>query len=97
MKSNSIWVYNNFQGIQEDCDVIIVSLKCQLHSEFEVAHSTVQELATSTELLLQLGEDCEILSKEFLKGCTNRLGEQLVLLQVKWVINTSAEFSTITL
>ncbi|XP_026471225.1 vacuolar protein sorting-associated protein 51 homolog [Ctenocephalides felis] len=71
----------SFKGIQEDCDVIIVSLKCQLHSEFEVAHSTVQELATSTELLLQLGEDCEILSKEFLKGCTNRLGEQLVLLQ----------------
>uniref|UniRef100_A0A6M2DRE6 Vacuolar protein sorting-associated protein 51 homolog n=1 Tax=Xenopsylla cheopis TaxID=163159 RepID=A0A6M2DRE6_XENCH len=71
----------SFKGIQEDCDVIIISLKSQLYNEFEVAHSTVQEMAMSTELLLQLGEDCQTLSNEFLKGATSRLGEQLVLLQ----------------
>ncbi|XP_044726540.1 vacuolar protein sorting-associated protein 51 homolog [Chrysoperla carnea] len=72
---------SSFQGIQEDCNIILIELKQKLRDQFKSNHATAKDLAESVDLLLQLGEPADKLCEEFLSCAEHRLGEQLVLLQ----------------
>jgi hypothetical protein len=71
----------SFQGIQKDCAVIITDLKKHLKEDFQKAGKTAQSLTETGELLLQLNEKPSELCKEMLHFATQRLHEQLVMLQ----------------
>lgn len=72
---------SSFQGIQEDCNIILVDLKQKLRDQFKSNRVTAKELAESVDLLLQLGEPADNLCAEFLACADQRLNGQLVLLQ----------------
>lgn len=71
----------SFQGIREDCHLIMEDLKMRLKKKFQMAGFTAQSLTETGELLLQLGEKPTDLSREILQFATQRLHEQLVILQ----------------
>lgn len=71
----------SFQGIQDDCETILMDLKSVLRSQFGDGGATAKQLAEAVDLLLQLNEPADELCSEFLSCAEKRLGEQLVLLQ----------------
>lgn len=71
----------SFKGIQEDCGKIMEELKVILKSDFQKAGKKTTQLTETGELLLQLGEKPSDLSKEMLQFGTQRLHEQLMMLQ----------------
>lgn len=71
----------SFQGIQEDCLAIITNLKEILKKDFQIAGKTAQSLTQTGELLLQLNEKPSDLAKEMLQSASQRLHEQIVMLQ----------------
>lgn len=70
----------SFQGIQTDCEIVIEHLKEKLRKDFQLGNSA-QSLAETGELLIQLNENPENLSKEMLHFAAKRLNEQIVILQ----------------
>lgn len=72
----------SFQGIKEDCEKIIENLKIQLKHDFQINGVTAESLTETGELLLQLDEKPSNLAKEMLNCATQRLHEQIVMLQV---------------
>lgn len=71
----------SFQGIQEDCETILVEIKKKLRQEFSNPDASAKKLAESVDLLLQLEEPANLLCTEYLNCAEKRLGEQLVLLR----------------
>lgn len=71
----------SFQGIREDCHHIMEDLKVRLKKKFQMAGFTAQSLTETGELLLQLGEKPTDLSREILQFASQRLHEQIVILQ----------------
>ncbi|XP_058800448.1 vacuolar protein sorting-associated protein 51 homolog [Phymastichus coffea] len=67
----------SFQGIQKDCEDIVEELKTRLHAQFEKKDASMQSLAESVDLLLQLKEPADILCADFLTHADARLSEQL--------------------
>lgn len=71
----------SFKGIQEDCAKIMNDLKVILKSDFQKAGKKTSQLTETGELLLQLDEKPSDLAKEMLQFGTQRLHEQLIMLQ----------------
>ncbi|XP_067631677.1 vacuolar protein sorting-associated protein 51 homolog [Eurosta solidaginis] len=71
----------SFDGIQRDCDTILLDLKERLRTDFQMASNTAQSLGEIGELLLQLDEKPAVLAHEMLTCASKRLHEQIVLLQ----------------
>lgn len=72
----------SFKGIQEDCGKIMDDLKLRLKDDFQKAgKQKATQLTETGELLLQLDEKPSNLSKEMLQFATQRLHEQLIMLQ----------------
>lgn len=71
----------SFKGIQEDCGKIMEELKIILKSDFQKAGKKTTQLTETGELLLQLDEKPSDLAKEMLQFGTQRLHEQLIMLQ----------------
>lgn len=71
----------SFKGIQEDCRQIMEELKFTLISDFQKAGKKTTHLTEIGELLLQLGEKPSDLSKKMLQFGSQRLHEQLLMLQ----------------
>lgn len=71
----------SFKGIQEDCAKIMEGLKILLKSDFQKTDKKTTQLTETGELLLQLGEKPSDLAKEMLQCGTQRLHEQLIMLQ----------------
>lgn len=71
----------SFQSIQEECHNIMADIKVELHADFQKIGGTAQSLAATGDLLLQLDEKPSDLSKEMLQTASQRLHEQIVMLQ----------------
>lgn len=71
----------SFQGIKEDCQLIMEDLKVKLKADVQLAGFIAQALTDTSDLLLQLGEKPTTLSREILQIASKRLHEQIVILQ----------------
>lgn len=71
----------SFHGIQDDCNVIITSLKEKLRERFKSKDATPKQLAECVDLLLQLKEPAEQLCQEFLAHAKQKLDEDLIELE----------------
>lgn len=71
----------SFKGIQEDCGKIMEDLKVHLKNDFQKAGKKTTQLTETGELLLQLEEKPSDLAKEMLQFGSQRLHEQLIMLQ----------------
>lgn len=71
----------SFQGIQEDCEAILIEIKKKLRVEFSNPNASAKKLAESVDLLLKLDEPAKELCSEYLNCAEKRLSEQLVLLR----------------
>lgn len=67
----------SFQGIQQECTVILQELKEKLHGQFKSKTASAKVLAESLDLLLQLDEPADLLCTEFLGHAEDRLKAQL--------------------
>lgn len=65
-----------------DCHNIMEEIKEQLKIDFQVAGSPAHTLASTGDLLLQLNEQPSELAKGMLHSASNRLHQQIVMLQV---------------
>jgi vacuolar protein sorting-associated protein 51 len=70
-----------FLGIQKDCAAIMNDLHKILKDDFQKAGKKTTHLTETGELLLQLGESPSVLSKEMLQFASQRLHDELVMLQ----------------
>ena len=57
-------------------------IKEKLKLDFQMAGSTAQSLALTGDLLLQLNEKPSDLAKGMLQSASNRLHQQIIMLQV---------------
>ena len=71
----------SFKGIQADCAKIMEDLKVALKSDFQKTGKKTTQLTETGELLLQLEEKPSDLAKEMLQFGSQRLHEQLIMLQ----------------
>lgn len=71
----------SFQGIRDDCQLIMSDLKAKLKMNIQLSGFTAKTMIDTGDLLLQLGEKPEDLSREILQFATQRLHEQIVILQ----------------
>lgn len=71
----------SFQGIRDDCQLIINDLKSKLKTIIQQSGFMAKTMIETGDLLLQLGEKPSDLSKEILQFATQRLHEQIVILQ----------------
>lgn len=71
----------SFKGIQEDCAKIMEDLTTILKNDFQKAGKKTTQLTETGELLLQLDEKPSNLAKEMLHFGSQRLHEQLIMLQ----------------
>ena len=71
----------SFKGIQEDCGKIMENLKRILKNDFQKGGMKTTQLTETGELLLQLDEKPSTLAKEMLLFGSQRLHEQLIMLQ----------------
>lgn len=71
----------SFQGIRDDCNLIMDDLKRKLKTNVQVSGFTAKAMIDTGDLLLQLGEKPSDLSREMLQLGTQRLHEQIVTLQ----------------
>lgn len=71
----------SFQGIRDDCQLIMNDLKIKLKSKIQTSGFTAKIMIDTGDLLLQLGERPADLSREILQFGTQRLHEQIVVLQ----------------
>lgn len=71
----------SFKGIQEDCAKVMEDLKVILKNDFQKAGKKTTQLTETGELLLQLDEKPSELAKELLQFGTQKLYEQLMMLQ----------------
>lgn len=71
----------SFKGIQEDCAKIMEDLKKLLKNDFQKTGKKTTWLTETGELLLQLDEKPSELAKEMLQFGSQRLHEQLIMLQ----------------
>lgn len=71
----------SFQGIRDDCQLIMNDLKTKLKAKIQTSGFTAKIMIETGDLLLQLGEKPADLSREILQFATQRLHEQIVVLQ----------------
>lgn len=71
----------SFQGIRDDCQLIMNDLKSKLKMNIQLSGFTAKAMIETGDLLLQLGEKPSDLSREILQFATQRLHEQIVILQ----------------
>lgn len=71
----------SFQGIRDDCQLIMNDLKTKLKAKIQTSGFTAKTMIDTSDLLLQLGEKPADLSREILQFATQRLHEQIVVLQ----------------
>lgn len=71
----------SFQGIRDDCQLIMNDLKLKLKMNIQLSGFTAKAMIETGDLLLQLGEKPSDLSREILQFATQRLHEQIVILQ----------------
>lgn len=71
----------SFQGIRDDCQLIMDDLKSKLKMNIQLSGFTAKAMIETGDLLLQLGEKPSDLSREILQFATQRLHEQIVILQ----------------
>lgn len=71
----------SFQGIRDDCNLIMDDLKRRLKTNVQVSGFSAKAMIDTGDLLLQLGEKPADLSREILQLGTQRLHEQIVTLQ----------------
>lgn len=71
----------SFQGIRDDCQSIMSDLKSKLKMNIQLSGFTAKAMIETGDLLLQLGEKPSDLSREILQFATQRLHEQIVILQ----------------
>lgn len=71
----------SFQGIRDDCHLIMSDLKTKLKTSIQLSGFTAKAMIETGDLLLQLGEQPADLSREILQFATQRLHEQIVILQ----------------
>lgn len=71
----------SFQGIRDDCQLIMNDLKSKLKMNIQLSGFTAKAMIETGDLLLQLGEKPSDLSHEILQFGTQRLHEQIVILQ----------------
>lgn len=69
----------SFQGIRDDCQLIMSDLKSKLYQQ--LSGFSAKAMIETGDLLLQLGEKPSDLSREILQSATQRLHEQIVILQ----------------
>lgn len=71
----------SFQGIRDDCQLIMNDLKAKLKMNIQLSGFTAKAMIETGDLLLQLGEKPSDLSREILQFASQRLHEQIVILQ----------------
>lgn len=71
----------SFQGIRDDCQLIMDDLKNKLKMNIQLSGFTAKAMIETGDLLLQLGEKPSDLSREILQFGTQRLHEQIATLQ----------------
>lgn len=71
----------SFQGIRDDCQLIMDDLKTKLKTNIQLSGFTAKAMIDTGDLLLKLGEKPADLSREILQFATQRLHEQIVILQ----------------
>lgn len=71
----------SFQGIRDDCKLIMSDLKTKLKMNIQLSGFTAKAMIETGDLLLQLGDKPLDLSREILQFGTQRLHEQIVTLQ----------------
>lgn len=71
----------SFQGIRDDCKLIMNDLKTKLTMNIQLSGFTAKAMIETGDLLLQLGDKPLDLSREILQFGAQRLHEQIVTLQ----------------
>lgn len=71
----------SFQGIKQDCESIIKNLTEKLKEDFKSSGKTAKSITETGELLLKLGEQPKDLADGMLQSSSQRLHEQIVMLQ----------------